>query len=152
MRQSDIFSIIIIAAAGTLFSYFLVNSLLGDPNLEIVNVKTIQEISPAIDAPDSELFNPEAINPTVEVFVGECEDIDQNGILSRDELIACGKVSEDDKSETELVFCSDGTAVTDASLCYADNDELEQQLQQQPQQPQPQENQEVINTENNLGV
>ena len=149
MRQSDIFSIIIIATAGTLFSYFLVNSLLGDPNLEIVNVKTIQEISPAIDSPDSELFNPDAINPTVEVFVGECEDIDQNGILSRDELIACGKVSEDDKSDTELVFCSDGTAVTDVSLCYADKDELEQQLQQQPQ---PQENQEIINPENNLGV
>lgn len=147
MRQSDIFSIIIIAAAGTLFSYFLVNSLLGDPNLEMVNVKTIQEISPAIDAPDSELFNPDAINPTVEVFVGECEDIDQNGILSRDELIACGKVSEDDKSDTELVFCSDGTAVTDVSLCYADKDELEQQQLQQPQ-----ENQEVINPENNLGV
>lgn len=127
MRQSDIFSIIIIAAVGTLFSYFLVNSLLGDPNLEIVNVKTIQEISPAIDTPDSELFNPDAINPTVEVFVGECEDIDQNGILSRDELVACGKVSEDDKSDTELVFCSDGTAVTDVSLCYADKDELEQQ-------------------------
>ena len=147
MRQSDIFSIIIIAAAGTLFSYFLVNSLLGDPNLEIVNVKTIQEISPAIDTPDSELFNPDAINPTVEVFVGECEDIDQNGILSRDELVACGKVSEDDKSDTELVFCSDGTAVTDVSLCYADKDELEQQQLQQPQ-----ENQEVINPENNLGV
>jgi hypothetical protein len=116
MKQSDIFSIIIIATVGTLLSYFFVNSLLGNPDLEIVNIKTIQEISPNISSPDPELFNPEAINPTVEVFVGECEDLDQNGILSRDELIACGKISEG-QQETEYVFCADGAAVTDISLC-----------------------------------
>ena len=149
MKQSDIFSIIIIATAGTLFSYFLVNSFLGDPNLEVVNIKTIQEISPAIDSPDSELFNPEAINPTVEVFVGECEDIDQNGILSRDELIACGKVTEDEpEDKSELKFCPDGTAVTDLTLCAG----AVEQNQNQEQEQQLQNNQENINSENNLGV
>ena len=116
MKQSDIFSIIIIATVGTLFSYFSVNSFLGDPDLEMVNIKTIQEITPSIDSPDPELFNPGAINPTVEVFVGECEDLDQNGILSRDELIACGKITED-QQDTEYVFCADGAAVTDIALC-----------------------------------
>ena len=45
MKQSDIFSIIIIATVGTLATYFAVNSLLGGPNLQSVKIKTINPIS-----------------------------------------------------------------------------------------------------------
>ncbi len=44
-----------------------------------------------LQAPDPEIFNAGAINPTIEVYVGDCEDIDQNGILDMAELIACGR-------------------------------------------------------------
>ena len=118
MKQSDIFSIIIIATVGTLASYFGVNAFLGDPNLESANVKTIEAISPDLETPDSELFNPAAINPTVEVYVGDCEDVDQNGILSKEELIACGKVTEEEISD--FVLCPDGeTYAKDSSQCPA---------------------------------
>lgn len=143
MKQSDIFSIIIIATVGTLLSYFFVNSLLGSPDLEVVNIKTIQEISPSILNPDPELFNPDAINPTVEVFVGECEDIDQNGILSRDELIACGKITEEQQIDNEFIVCSDGTAVTDISLCNGG-----EQNQNQDDQGQQEIIEQVNNNEN----
>ena len=117
MRQSDIFSIIIIATVGTLAAYFAVNSLLGDPNLQSVQFKTIEGISSDLEDPDSELFNSGAINPTVEVYVGDCEDVDQNGILSKEELIACGKITEGDVDKTEFYYCPDGTAVLDMTLC-----------------------------------
>lgn len=124
MKQSDIFSIIIIASVGTLVSYFVVNSILGNPDLQYADIRTIDEISPDLVEPDSELFNPDAINPTVEVFVGECQDVDGNGILSRDELIKCGKiVVEEDDEEQETFNCPDGTVVTDQSVCS----QLEQQ-------------------------
>ncbi len=121
MKQSDIFSIIIIATVGTLVAYFAVNSFLGDPNLKSENITTIDAISSEVLTPDPELFNPAAINPTVEVYVGDCEDIDQNGILSREELIACGKITEEqttDEAETQnLATCADGSLTDDINKC-----------------------------------
>ncbi len=117
MKQSDIFTIIIVATIGTLGAYFGVNAFLGDPNMKFVTYKTIDEITATVESPDSELFNPDAINPTVEVYVGDCEDIDQNGILSTEEMIACGKISQDEIQQIEQQYCQDGTSVLDISQC-----------------------------------
>lgn len=127
MKQSDIFSIIIISVVGTLASYFAVNSLLGDPNLQIVSIKTIDPISSSLLSPDPELFNPDAINPTVEVFISGCVDADQNGILSPEELADCEKTG--DSGTDGLIYCDDGTAVLDSYKCPENKkDELEQGL------------------------
>ena len=91
MRQSDIFTVIIVATVGTVVAAILCNVLLGDPNDKFVTFKTVSVIQPTLAQPYPEVFNLDAINPTVEVFVGECEDIDQNGELSEAELIACGR-------------------------------------------------------------
>ncbi len=119
MKQSDLFSIILIAAIGTLFSYFAVNTLLGDPDLNKEDIKTIEAISADVLTPDPELFNPKAINPTVEVYVGDCEDIDHNGILSHEELVACGKVNDDGEvnNDDNLKKCADGSLTDDLSKC-----------------------------------
>jgi len=137
MKQSDIFSIIIIASVGTMAAYFGLNSILGDPDLQVANVKTINAISSALINPDPELFNNEAINPTVEVFVGECQDIDNNGILSVDELISCGKLTKEQVQSQEALHCADGTEVLDLSVCpenqivQQEENNTEQQLEQQ---------------------
>ena len=120
MKQSDIFSIIIIATVGTLVAYFAVNSFLGDPNMKSENITTIDAITADVLEPDPELFNAAAINPTVEVYVGECEDIDRNGIISREELISCGKITEEENIEdadTDLLACPDGTLTDDLTKC-----------------------------------
>ena len=118
MKQSDIFSIIIIATVGTIAAYFAVNSFLGDPNLRSVQIKTLENISASLSSPDPELFNSGSINPTVEVYVGDCEDIDQNGILSREELIACGKEEAPvENNDNTVLYCPDGTITTNISLC-----------------------------------
>ena len=91
MRQSDIFTVIIVATVGTIVAAILCNLLLGDPNDKSVTFKTISVVQPTLAQPDPEVFNPDAINPTVEVYVGDCEDVDQNGELSEAELIACGR-------------------------------------------------------------
>ena len=117
MRQSDIFSVLIIATVGTLASYFAVNALLGDPNMSSEQIKTIQEISPTLEQPDSELFNFSALNPTVEIIIDECQDINGNHILDYDELVKCGKVVEEKDDDQTLYTCPDGTKVTDISIC-----------------------------------
>lgn len=92
MRQSDIISLILIAGIGTLAAFFACNAILGDPDEASTEFKTVNKvITNDLVAPDPEIFNAYAINPTIEVYVGDCEDIDQNGILDMAELIACGR-------------------------------------------------------------
>ena len=83
MKQSDIFTIIIIASIGMVAAFFASNALLGNPDELSMKHKTITPISTEIVEPDPETFNVDAINPTVEVYVGQCEDVDQNGILDK---------------------------------------------------------------------
>ena len=101
MRQSDIFTIIIVATVGVLVSTFLVNMILGDPNDKSVTFKTIDVIQATLASPDPEVFNSEAINPTVEIYVGDCVDRDQNGTLDEAELIACGRIDGTNSSTGE---------------------------------------------------
>lgn len=91
MRQSDIFTVIIVAVVGTVVATILCNLILGDPNDKSVVFKTVTVVEASLAQPDPEVFNSEAINPTVEVYVGDCEDVDQDGELSKAELTACGR-------------------------------------------------------------
>ena len=102
MKQSDIFSLILIASVGTLAAFFVCQSLMGNPNDASVKFKAFAKpIDSALVAPDPEVFNGAAINPTVEVYVGECEDVDQNGILDAAELEACTTVEEEPEENEE---------------------------------------------------
>lgn len=92
MKQSDIFTLILIAGIGTLAAFFACNAILGDPDMAKVSFTALDKtITNTLADPDPEVFNSLAINPTIEVFVGNCEDIDQNGILDMAELVACGR-------------------------------------------------------------
>lgn len=92
MKQSDIFSLILVASVGTLVAFFACRAIMGDPNQAQTSFMTVNKvISANLAQPDPEVFNSTAINPTIEVYVGDCEDIDQNGILDQAELIACGR-------------------------------------------------------------
>lgn len=90
MKQSDIFSIILVGSIGTFAAFFLCNALLGNPDeatVEFVGPREI--ISSKLTQPDAEVFNSSAQNPTIEVYVGDCEDVDHNGILDETETLLC---------------------------------------------------------------
>jgi hypothetical protein len=70
MKKSDIAMIILIASVSMLVAYFVANSILGDTQSQSVMVKTAEPISTTVDEPDPTVFNPNAINPTVEVIIG----------------------------------------------------------------------------------
>lgn len=72
MKKTDIAMIILIASVGVLIAYFIaINiSFLKLPE-EGVKVQTISEITSDVREPSSDIFNKEAINPTVEVIVGK---------------------------------------------------------------------------------
>ncbi len=87
MKQSDIFTVVLVASIGTIAAFIILNMFLKVP--ESAKVKTIDVIESSLAQPDPEMYNIDAINPTVEVYVGDCQDADQNGILDSAEIQAC---------------------------------------------------------------
>lgn len=101
MKQSDIWALVLVAGIGTLAAFFGCNALLGDPNEATVSFTKLSDVIDGnLAAPNPEIFNAFAINPTIEVYVGECEDIDQNGMLDMAELVACGREEAPEEPET----------------------------------------------------
>ena len=101
MRRSDIFTVTFVASVGVLLTFIACSFLLGDPDTLYLKHKTIGKITADLTSPDPEVFNVDAINPTVEVYVGSCEDVDRNGILDRAELVACGRATPETAAEEE---------------------------------------------------
>ena len=101
MRRSDIFTVTFVASVGVLLTFIACSFLQGDPDTRYLKHKTIGKITADLTSPDPEVFNVDAINPTVEVYVGSCEDVDRNGILDRAELVACGRATPETAAEEE---------------------------------------------------
>jgi hypothetical protein len=70
MKNSDIAAIIVIASISVLIAYFVADAVIGKPSNDSVKVKTIAPISADVQTPDNSIFNKDAINPTVEVVIG----------------------------------------------------------------------------------
>lgn len=126
MKKSDIISIILVSMIGVFVSWFVVNLVMGNPDEAKASFKNIEVVTADLAEPNAEVFNADAINPTVEVYVGDCEDVDQDGILSQAELVACGRVDsldsggsveEDENTEEETtVIQNDITLKTDGTV------------------------------------
>jgi len=71
MKKSDIAMIILIASVSVMIAYFVAKAIVGDVQNETVKVKTTDAISTDITQPDPSVFNTNAINPTVEVIIGD---------------------------------------------------------------------------------
>jgi hypothetical protein len=70
MKKNDIAMIILIASVSAMFAYFIGRTLIGDPESRAVQVKTVEAISTDVERPDATVFNKNAINPTVEINIG----------------------------------------------------------------------------------
>lgn len=93
MKSQDVLTILVIAGLGVGISVWLVNMILGNPDDEVVKYKVIgNPITDTLASPDASIFNINAINPTVEVYVGNCEDINGDGELSETELYECNQI------------------------------------------------------------
>ena len=79
----NLISCIGVAIFGVVIGFLLINAIM--PALQDFPIKTIQASADGgynyatYDAPNAEVFNYDALNPTVEVYIGECESYDANG-------------------------------------------------------------------------
>lgn len=73
MKKTDIALIILISGISIGLSWFLAGKIFGNPNNDVKNISYIDPISATLDQPDVETFNPKAIDPVVEVIIGQCK-------------------------------------------------------------------------------
>lgn len=71
--KTDLLTAIVIGIIGVVAGYFVTSSLMGE--IPEVTVKTVESsVNANLAEPDPEVFNYRALNPTVEVCVGDCTD------------------------------------------------------------------------------
>ena len=73
MKRTDLAMIILIAAVSAGIAYFVANSFFGGITEQGVKVKTVNPITSTIQAPDKAIFNPNAINPSVQVNINNTD-------------------------------------------------------------------------------
>lgn len=69
MKKSDLSIILVIAIVSILAAFFAGRMLFGDTYTGSAKVKTIDKIDPTFTQPSKEIFNANAINPTVQIDV-----------------------------------------------------------------------------------
>ena len=76
--RTDLTTSIVTAIVGFILAFLVTGLLTG--KIEPVTIKTIDSNASADFAePNPEIFNYKALNPTVEVYVGDCQRYDQYG-------------------------------------------------------------------------
>lgn len=75
MKRSDIAALIVVASISMIIAYFVADGFFGTGGLasEKATVKTANKITAEVVQPDSSIFNKDAINPTVEVLIGDSQ-------------------------------------------------------------------------------
>ena len=97
--QNNLLLSIVIAVIGVVAAFAACNALVGP--IEQVTFYTVDStVNTTLAEPNPELFNYLALNPTVEVYVGECKKRDESGIcLDLDE--SSSQTTETENQETE---------------------------------------------------
>lgn len=71
MKKSDIAMIILIASTSVIVAFFVARMIFGDVYSGNAKVKTIDKIDDSITKPSSDIFNSNAINPSVQVQINQ---------------------------------------------------------------------------------
>lgn len=70
MKKNDIALIVLIVSVSLVATYFLAKAILGEPQNDTVKAEVVEPISATLVEPTSDIFNKNAINPTVDIEIG----------------------------------------------------------------------------------
>lgn len=71
MKKNEIALILLVVGLVIIATYGLFNALFGQAALQPIKVQTATLISSKVDTPDPAVFNKDAINPAVNVTIGD---------------------------------------------------------------------------------
>lgn len=102
--KKDLITIVITAIAGFLAAYFITNMIF--PGLENFTFKNLTDAANfSITEPSEDIFNFRAINPTVEVYVGQCKEYNAAGecieSFTEEDIVESDPSASDDSSSEE---------------------------------------------------
>ena len=69
MKKSDITAIVLIASLSTMIAFFVASAVLGSVYNGSATIKTADSISSEVQTPSVDVFNKNAINPTVDIHI-----------------------------------------------------------------------------------
>lgn len=69
MKKTDIAMLILIASVSVIIAFVVANTMLKDLTNNTAQVETIELIKPGVEVPSPEIFNKNAINPSVQVEI-----------------------------------------------------------------------------------
>jgi hypothetical protein len=70
MKRNEIAALVLIASVSLVVSFLLVKTLFGSPKSNSTKVEKVDPIAADITQPTPEIFNKDAINPTVVIQIG----------------------------------------------------------------------------------
>ena len=78
--KNDLATAIVAAIAGVLVAYFISNMVISNFAKSTYQVKSVDStVTADVPDPNPEVFNYKALNPTVEVYVGDCTEVNMYG-------------------------------------------------------------------------
>lgn len=78
--KNDLATAIVAAITGVVLAYFISNMVISNFAKSSDKVKNVDSsVNAELSDPDPEVFNFEALNPTVEVYVGDCTETNMYG-------------------------------------------------------------------------
>lgn len=97
MKNTDIAMIVLIATISVVASYFLGNAIVGNPSEKVEQIAYVESVDDYLSKPDAEIFHDGAINPTVEVYIGNCGPI----MVWNAEKQVCETPSDEDTTDDD---------------------------------------------------
>ncbi len=71
MKKSDLAMIILIASVSAMIAFLVANQIPAlKPDAKGVKIQTAEKIETDVATPDKNVFNAEAVNPTVQTVIG----------------------------------------------------------------------------------
>ena len=70
MKKNDIALIVLIVSISLVGTYFIAKAIIGEPKNSAVSAEVVEPISADIVQPSNKIFNKDAINPTVNIQIG----------------------------------------------------------------------------------
>lgn len=71
MKKNDIALIVLIVSVSLVVTYFIAKAVVGEPQNQSAQAEVVEPISAELVQPQSKIFNKDAINPTVDIEIGD---------------------------------------------------------------------------------
>jgi hypothetical protein len=89
MKKVDIIVCFALAILSAILSTVISRAAFGDPESAVATIEIVDEILPDVLPPDPLIFNPRAIDPTIEICIG---DMNQGSDITADECFNWGEI------------------------------------------------------------